>query len=66
MAIASILTSGMMYVMADGPAVVCQGLLPLLCLGGPLSLLFDIDAALRVLRQAGGSFGPRLATALEP
>ena len=48
MAIASILVSGIMWVMAMGLRWYAMLVLPLVCLGGPFSLLLlDFDAALQ-------------------
>jgi hypothetical protein len=66
MAIASILISGMMCVMATGLWWYAMLLIPLVCLGGPLSLLLDFDAALRVLPQAGCTLAPAPLQHLNP
>lgn len=66
MAIASILMSGLMCVMAMGLRWHAMLLLPLVCLGGPLSLLLDFDAALRVLPQKGTTGAPSPLQHLNP
>jgi hypothetical protein len=58
MAIASVLTGIMMYVMAASLRWYAIGLLPLVCLGGPLSLLLDLDTVLQVPGKTDAALAP--------
>jgi hypothetical protein len=58
MAIASVLAGITMSVMAGSLRWYAFWLLPLLCLGGPLSLLLDLDGALQVSNMATAASPP--------
>jgi hypothetical protein len=58
MAIASIFTGVMMYVMAASLRWYAIWLLPRVCLGGPLSLLLDLDTVLQIPGKTEAASAP--------